>query len=218
MDFGSFLNDKLRERGMNLKKLSELTGIAPNHLENLGEGNWSVMPPAPYVYGYLKKIGRVLDFDPEEWWTELKQSGLIKNPSFFDEPTPNRYHRLPKISARNVWLLATVIVFLFAYLGLRFSKILGDPILSVAYPDQNVVVVQTETIDIRGTMKNGDKLTLNGEIMALSADGSWQKNVTLKPGLNTIEMTASKFMGREIKIVRQVFYEPPAEATTSAHP
>ena len=73
LDFSSFLNERLRDKGLTLKKLAETTGIALGHIQKLSEGDFFDLPPTPYLRGYLSRIGRVLDFDPEIWWQYFAQ-------------------------------------------------------------------------------------------------------------------------------------------------
>src|SRR6202012_5234309 len=73
--FEQFFADKIKERGISLKKLSEATGIAPSHIESLLRGDFESMPSAPYFHGYLLHLGAALDFDGEEWWVKLKNDG-----------------------------------------------------------------------------------------------------------------------------------------------
>ena len=43
--FEQFLNERLKERGMTLKRLSELSGISQKHLEYLARGEFDHLPP-----------------------------------------------------------------------------------------------------------------------------------------------------------------------------
>ena len=47
LPFEQFFAEKIKERGLSLKKLSEMTGIAPSHIENLLRGDYENMPSAP---------------------------------------------------------------------------------------------------------------------------------------------------------------------------
>src|ERR1700690_1518674 len=89
--FQEFFAMRLKERGVSLKKLSDITGISPTHLENMFHGNLENMPSAPYFRGYLMRIGKVLDFDGEVWWERLRADGLIKNSGELDSLPKNRF-------------------------------------------------------------------------------------------------------------------------------
>ena len=100
------------------------------------------------------------------------------------------------------------------YFGLRFSKILGRPSLTIFYPTESLIAVSSSEIVIRGSLADGDKLTLNNEEVTVNAEGLWFKNISLEPGLNVIEVKAKKFLGRETKITRRISYEPSFETLT----
>ena len=85
---------------------------------------------------------------------------------------------------------------------------MGTPTLQVNLPE-NPYSTTDQTLKITGRMNAKDKLTLNQEIVYTNQDGTFQKDVTLSPGLNTFEFNATRFLGRETKIVRQVVYEVP---------
>lgn len=205
MDLQSFLNAKIKEQGLSLKKLSDLTGIALKHLENINSGNFDELPAAPYLHGYFIKLGQALNFDGEELWRHFKSEAEITTSGAKDELPKNRF--LKKSPAKKVWLGVLVLI-IASYFGIRFSKILGQPSLVIFYPEESLVSVSSSEITVRGSLAEGDKLTLNNEEVPVSAEGLWFKNFPLEPGLNVIEIRAKKFLGRETKVTRQVSYEP----------
>ena len=70
------LKDLLKEhmelKGLNIKKISDSTGIPERYMEALVEGKNKNLPPAPYVRGYINKLAVVLDFDKETIWRLYK--------------------------------------------------------------------------------------------------------------------------------------------------
>lgn len=204
-DFSSFLKDRIRDRGLSLKRLSEMSGVPINFLEVLVRGDEEKFPPAPYLRGYLVRLGCVLDFDPESWWKELKEKRELKAAGPQDKLPQNRF--AIKTTSKYLWLTMAGLIIL-GYLGFRFYHILGKPQLAVYYPGETLISVGDGTITVAGASGSGDKVFVNREEVTVGADGRWQKRVQLQPGLNTIEITAKKFLGGETKILRQVVYEP----------
>ncbi len=205
MDFSSFLNSKLKEQNINLKKLSEASGITLKHLENLIAGNFSDLPASPYLHGYLTKLGEVLDFDGEKWWHILKSDPELFSSGSFDKLPQNRFAK--KTQTKKIWIGLAILIVLF-YFGLRLPKIIGQPELTILFPSEEATNFTTEEIILNGSLKNGDKILVNKDEVPIDENGFWQKNITLEPGLNTIEITGKKFLGREIKVLRQIIYEP----------
>lgn len=207
-DFERLFADKLKERGYSLKRISELSGVAVKHLENLVAGRFHDLPPAPYLRGYLVTLGRVLDFDGEAWWESLRTQGLLTESGRDDELPKNRFAREP---LKKKILIFGALAILLLYLGVRLPKILGEPMLLVSAPDQELIRVKVNRFTVRGTARDADRLTINGEAIAVDARGAWEKEISLNEGLNTVPIVAKKFLGREKTVVRQIFYEPPEE-------
>ena len=215
LNFQDFLNSKIRERGLTLKKLSELSGITLKYLEYLSAGNFEALPSAPYFRGYLKKLGRILDFDDVEWWQNIKEEGVVKTSGTEDRLPKNRF----ALSSPGKFIWPTIIILLAVfYFGVRFSKIFGEPQVSIAYPTEDLTNTVSREIVVRGELKDGDKLVINGEVISVKNDGAWEKNILLEPGLNTIEIRAKKFLGRETRIIRQVLYKPGENSRSRPRP
>ena len=209
-DFANFLNERMRERNLTFKRLSELTGVSVRHLEALSSGNPDRLPSAPYLKGYLSRLGEVLGFDPDEAWKEMKKMAEAKSSGKSDEPSRNRFSREPI----GKYVIAGIVVFLFLlYAGLRFYKISGTPSVTISSPQENMIVIGENSFSLAGNVSNSSELKINGEQVQVQSDGSWQKTVSLQPGINTVEITAKKFLGREAKIIKQIVYQPaPASA------
>ena len=213
MDFQTFLTEKLKEKGLNFEKLSQISGIALKHLENLNAGNLSDLPPAPYLRGYFKKIGEILEFDGEKAWKEFRFANEIFTSGPKDSMPQNRFAK--KSGSRKIWLLVGAAAVIVIVIALRLPSILGRPQVNIIYPNQDLTNVTNEQILVRGEIKGGDKLTINSEDVLISDDGSWQKSIFLQPGLNTIEFSVKKFLGRETNLIRQILYEVPIEITST---
>ncbi|MBI4087734.1 MAG: helix-turn-helix domain-containing protein [Candidatus Liptonbacteria bacterium] len=204
-NFFSFLNGRIKDKGLNLKKISELSGISLKHLEALGREDFSAMPPAPYFRGYLIKLGEILDFDPDPWWSKIKSAGAVRNSGEEDAPPRNRFIK-PQF-LKFIWAAIVGLVVLL-YISLQSSRILGKPNIQVVYPETNPAVAASNTITLKGSVSNWNELTLNGEPISVSRDGEWEKIVLLEPGLNSLELKAKKFLGGEIKVIEQIIYQP----------
>jgi hypothetical protein len=211
-DFQSFFKERLRDRGISLRRASEITGIPLNYLESLASGEIEKLPPWPYLRGYLMRLGRVLDFDPQPWEKEFKEKQAVKTAGPQDKLPQNRF--AIKATTKRLWLALGVLVAL-GYLGFRFYSILGKPQLNVVYPGEPLISVNEETITVWG-FSNGDKVFVNRDEVAIGKDRKWQKRIQLQPGLNTVEVSAKKLLGGETKILRQVVYEALSPRTATS--
>ncbi|MEK7212115.1 MAG: helix-turn-helix domain-containing protein [Patescibacteria group bacterium] len=210
-DFSTLFNDKIRECGLTLRRVSELSGIAMDHLENLSRGEYGNLPPAPYLRGYLSRLAHILEFDTEEWWSVLEESAGLKKSGERDRLPENRFALRP--TRRYGWIIA-VIVIVAIYVGWRLPQILGRPELQIYYPAEPAITVEEETITISGRAVGSDAVYINSEQVRLNPDGSWEKRVALTPAVNMIEISAKKFLGGETKVIKQVIRNlKPADGT-----
>ncbi|MEK9173207.1 MAG: helix-turn-helix domain-containing protein [Patescibacteria group bacterium] len=210
MEFQELLSSKIKESGLDIKKLSESSGIAEKHLENIITGNYSSLPAAPYLRGYFIKLGQILNVSGEELWKLFKEESEISSSGAKDRLPENRF--TGKSSPKKTWIIVVVVVVIATYFGLRFSKILGKPSLTIYYPEENLTTSSSSEIVFRGELRGGDKVTINvggsTEEVPVNDEGLWFKKVVLGPGLNVIEIKGKKFLGLETKTIRQVSYEP----------
>lgn len=208
-EFQNFLREKIREYGLSLRKLSEISGISLPHLEQLSAGRFEDLPPAPYLQGYLKKLGGVLGFDGDEWWDKLQKEGVLKTAGAEDLLPKNRFARRP--IGKAAWLAAAVLV-IGMYLVFRSPQIFGRPVLTITAPEEGVASVTDASFVLEGTLAGGDSLSVNGESVPLGRGGAWSATVLLEPGPNPVEIVGRKFLGGETRIVRQIIYAPAADA------
>jgi len=196
----------LAERGINPEKLSYVTNIPTRFITALLEGNFKELPAKPYVRGYLIKIAAALGVENEVIMGAYRESMEIRSSGGKDRLPMNRF-AIQKIN-KNFVVGTVIVAGLLIFLGLRINDIMGTPTLQVNL-SESPSTTTNQTLKITGKMSARDKLTLNQEIVYTNQDGTFQKDVTLSPGLNTFEFDATRFLGRETKIVRQVVYEEP---------
>jgi cytoskeletal protein RodZ len=217
INFQTLFAAKLKDRGVSIKKLSEATGIAPAHLVALMHGRFDDLPAAPYLRGYLARLGKALDFDGEEWWEKIKKERLVSNSGPTDALPSNRFIR--QSPAKFIWG-GVVAVLIIIYLAFQIPAVFAGPQLSVSFPTQTPYTTSSSTITLTGTVHGADSLSLdNGggdtESVTIAPDGSWQKSVLLQDGPNTFQLVAKKLLGGSTQATEQIFYDGGPVATSS---
>lgn len=207
-----FLRDRIKDKGLSLKKLSDLTGISINHIENMLRGDFEHVPPTPYFRGYLIRLGEVLNFSGEAWWEKIKKDDDVKKSGPADSLPRNRFTR--ESPAKIIGISAAILV-LLVVLGLALPHILGKPTVNVASPQGNPYVTTSDSVVIQGSVRDADSLSVNGDEATIASDGSWQKNVLLQGGMNTFDVSAKKFLGGTTDVLEQIIYNPPATVSSS---
>lgn len=216
MLFEEFLAGRMREKNITLKRLAELSGIAPAHLENMLHGNFGDMPSMPYFRGYVLRIGKILDFNGHDWWERIKGEHAARGSGAMDALPENRFvkRKIPKW----IWAVVPVGIIIIIYLLFALPGITGKPSLVITNPPQNPYTTTSTIITLTGTVKNADALYLlnptdpsSTEEIAIGPDGSWQKTVFLGnsgSGLNSFKLRAQKFLGGETDVLQEIISEP----------
>lgn len=202
--FGQFLEERLKEKGITIKKLSEISGISLKHLNALKNDDFPALPPAPYIHGYINKLGGLFGFEPEEWWQRVKISELnIYSPA--DAPPKNRFIKLRMQGGGIAAILVFIVV--FSVFGFGSPRIFGKPAITIQYPDKNPAIATSKNITLVGMVTLGSQLYINGELVEINNGGLWEKTIVLESGMNPVEIKAKKFLGGETMILQQIIYE-----------
>jgi hypothetical protein len=198
------LQETLRTKSISVEKLSLLTGISDRFIANLLDGERKRLPAAPYLHGYILKIAEVIGVDGESLWKEYQRETQGIRRSGKDDVLPQNRFETSRLSKRAIGIAAAVLI-VIVYLAIRLPSILGTPALTITAP-VDMQVVTTSTLSISGTMDPADELTINGSPVYPEKNGAFVRNVTLEPGFTNFEFRATRFLGRENVISRQVFY------------
>lgn len=205
-NLSEILLEQLRNKNWEVEKLSSLTFVPDRYVNALMEGDFKKLPAAPYIRGYLIKIAPFLDLDAKVLWEAYKREQDIKSSGAEDRLPSNRF----AIKPVNKKMIMTIMsgVFVAAYLFWNVGHLLGQPKLEVVYPLSQTAIVSQQTINLLGYINPIDKLFINNEEIIVRKDGSFEKDYNLDLGLNRIEFSVKRFLGKETKAVKQIIYQP----------
>ena len=200
------ITEKLDARSLNLEKVFFLTNIPRHYLENILAGEWHKLPAAPYARGYFKKIEAALECQPDELWDLYKEEAEIKSSGSSDKLPGNRFALKGN---PQKWLWAGVVaLFAVIYLGFNAYELIGIPSLEIHNPLSATVISILPQYELRGKIESKDKVFINDEEVIADKEGSFSASYDLHSGLNTFEVAARRFLGREAKMIKQVIYQP----------
>ncbi len=199
------LLDALEARGLNMQRLAELTDIPERYLAALRDNETKRLPAAPYIRGYLMKIGAVLGIDGKTLWDAYKTQNPVRTSGVEDRLPINRF--AIQNSNKKFIVLGVILLLGIVYLVWRGNDFLGTPRIDIISPATNDILVTTSPLKLVGQINPRDKLTINGEELVPDASGHFEKEFPLQDGVNTAEFKVKRFLGKETTVVRQIIYK-----------
>ncbi len=198
--------ERIDAKGLNFEKVLILTGGPKHYVDSSLSGEWHKLPAAPYTRGYFKKLEAALECAPNELWEIYKEEAEIRSSGATDRLPENRF-AIKK--TKRLWIWPSVIGGLvIVYLIINLTSLIGIPKLDVLAPLSATLIAQLPSYQLKGVIDPRDKVFINNEELFVDKNGQFQEDYNLQPGLNTFEITAKRFLGRETKVVKQIIYQP----------
>lgn len=204
---GELLKNKREERGLSLEEVCRATKIRKEFLKALEEGNYQLLPPPPFLKGFIRSYASFLDlpvdkllplfrreYDRREKFTLLPRSTSVSLFPSFLERTQNR-----------IFLFWFFFLFLVFFLFLT-RRLLFPPPLELLWPEDNLSTSQS-SIEVVGKVRGEVKVVINGQEV-FPVQGKFSTRIPLKKGINKIVIVATNKLGRSRRIVRTVTFVP----------
>jgi len=97
---GKFLRKERETRNISLEEVSKSTKIKQHHLKAIEEGRYELLPPTPYVKGYLNVYAKYLTLDPKN--IVLRYEEYLKS-LIPPESIELQHHALSKKKSARPW-------------------------------------------------------------------------------------------------------------------
>lgn len=199
------LDDAMALKGLNKEKLTLLSEVPQIYIYSLYDSDPNKLPAAPYMRGYLMKIGEILEIDGNLLWQTYKKEYPLKASGVHDKLPHNRF----AIKPINKKSLAIVIILVFAiiYFAFRIGNFFEAPFLEIINPSSDSAIVKEPVIKLAGKADPNNKLTINNEEILADDNGNFEKDFVLQSGLNVIEFKVKRFLGKEAIVTKKVVYQ-----------
>ena len=206
------LLDQCEAKEIRVEELIKRTGIPEQYLDAIINDVRRRLPAFPYIRPHLLKIASVLALPPELLLQKYRQEFSEKISGAADMLPGNRF-ALPS-GQRRYMIGAGIIALLIVVYAIGRTGFFGQPHLSIDMPPsgQDPFITTSSTIVLAGRSDPGNKISINGQAVTADENGSFTKEYQLIPEINIIEFSAQRFLGRQMKITRQVYYEEPTPA------
>ncbi len=207
---GELLRDERESHRLPLRDLAKKTRIRVEYLQALEDNNFTVLPAATFVKGFIRSYARVFGFDPQPLIAllrrDFKESARgILIPREFLKPVITRKKVVNSVTGA-VLTLSVVFLTLVSYVVYQWYSLQKPPFLEVLTPaEQARVAPQTEVF---GETVPEAVVTVNGIAVALQPDGSFRTEVSFSgegPAAVTVQTTDRR--GKSQTIQRMVIVE-----------
>jgi transcriptional regulator with XRE-family HTH domain len=211
---GDILKERREALNLSLDELADSLRIPPKYLRRIERGEWDALPSEVYRKGFLKRYSAALGMDSEEVLERYAEDrdDLSRLPP--EERTARDRRAVwmeavrgisPRLARRTV--VAVVFGLILGYIGYQFSVALVPPTLEISEPAAEETVARSETILLKGKADIGSEVYLNGELLALRPDGTFEQQVELLPGITILEVKAVSRFNKETIIIKKVIYQ-----------
>jgi cytoskeletal protein RodZ len=204
---GEILKEEREFHRFSIEDLSQRTRIRQEYLEALEANQFSQLPSATFVRGYIRTYGQIFGFEYQPLLGLLRRD---YKESARGQLIPREYLR-PILKRRVVWtpafltmlVVATVAVSMMGFVGWQWYLLNRPPLLEIIEPTANAEV--SAQVIVKGVSSPEAVVTVNSQPVSLQSDGDFQTLVQLpREGVNTITIEAIDRRGKSSLVQRSV--------------
>jgi transcriptional regulator with XRE-family HTH domain len=209
MTLGDYLRMRREVKHISTDEMARELKIAPRYVSALEQGAYHLFPAKIYAHGFLKRslvfLGTTQEHEQaacielfgEEWSKHFpekdeKQVALPEHKKYPWTLTPTRLVQA---------LGGITLALFFVFLGIQLMHFTGAPALALQEPvDQ--FIVNSPLVRVKGTTEKESQLTVNGREITIDGAGSFDAQIDLQPGVNTLEFLVRNRFGKETRVTR----------------
>ena len=206
------IGERLRKRrdalGLKTEDVASEIAAPVKYVTALETDQYEIFSAKVYAQGFLKKLLTVLSYEEADAiLQEFKAEWSIRFASQERRPTPlpeNRGQEPYITSKRLMYGLGGGLLLAFGvFLGFRLLHFVGLPQLIIEEPAENAAFGEP-IVRIRGTTERESRLTVNGRMITIDAEGNFDDRIDLATGLQTLEFFVENRFGKIKKAIRHI--------------
>lgn len=204
---GQALRSERQSRHISLERLAEQIHVKLSYLEALENDDFSLLPTAAYVRGYIRAYAQQLGVEPRPLLALLRRDyketnkGVLVPREFIKSVRPRRLTWTPV-----TWIAISLMLFfgvVVSYLLIQWIRYTRPPELVITTPESRAVV-NAET-EVAGFTDSDAVVTINDQPVAIQPDGSFQTTIHFPvEGMGIISVTATDRRGKSAEELRTV--------------
>ena len=187
---GTILKEKRLREGKKISRLAKELKINPRYLSSLEKNDFRAIPGGTaIIQGIVRSYAQKLGLDADKAAAIFRRDFSEPLPRVVPLPAEEKTRRLLTPSLVGMIIVGVSLLWLTFFLGRHLLGFLKPPVIKVETPREGEEI-KGNSLLVRGKVKGGDVLTLNGEIVRLEDDGRFQKRIDCQPGENTLILEA----------------------------
>lgn len=204
---GELLQEERQRHKLSIEQLAQLTRVRVEYLRALEANQFTELPAATFVKGYIKTYAKLFGFDYAPLLALLRRD--FKE-SAAGKLVPREFIK-PVLKKKHVWTPVTMAVLglgviftsLILYVGLQWYTIQKPPTLEISEPKDDAFVEQE--IMVKGSTVSDAIVTVNEQPVTLQPNGSFQTSIYIpRDGIYTLTVTATDRRGKTNIVQRSV--------------
>lgn len=201
---GVVLKEARIRKKYSIEKVSVETKIRTEFLKAIEAEDWSKLPDYSVVSGFVKSIADFLGIGVDFASAVLRRDYPPR--SFQVNPKPDLEDRVKlSWSPRLTFFLGVFLIFLVlgGYLLFQYKKFISPPFLLIREPVEGAMYT-ANSVNVTGKTDPEATVTVNGQPVLLSNDGSFSTELDVLPGDQKINIKSSSRSGRVTTISRTI--------------
>ncbi len=207
LSVGRLLREARLKQGITLIDVEHHTRIRGKYLVALESDDFSSLPGRAYIAGFIRNYSEFLKLDSEHVLAVFRREfSDHKRPTVLPKGLAQPVNRSPfTLTPRIAAFFATglLLFVFFAYLFFEYRYVAIAPVLSLTTPSEGQKI-QSSSVLVQGKSDPDAEVTINDQTVSLQVDGTFSVEVSLKPGLNKIIVSAKNKFGKKADITRMI--------------
>jgi cytoskeletal protein RodZ len=207
------------KQGHQLEDVAKVINVNLRYLKAMEEGDYAILPAGIYSLNYLREYANFLDLDYDKLLKKFKAEQRIYQSRdqlhLFARQTVDRRYFVAAPNVVKYLSIALIALGSLIYLWFLIQNTFVAPDLEVISPAQGFISGRSRLV-VAGKTERETEILINDRQAIVSNEGEFSEEINLKPGVNTIVVTAQKAAKRKNTIVREVLFKETVKVDTAA--
>lgn len=205
---GTILKETREANFYSLEDVEKAIKIRKELLVALESDDYTKLPPATFVQGFIKNYAKFLGLDGQKMlavfrreFSDHKHKPYVMN-AFVKPLSKNKF----KITPSHILgvVISLIILSFFGYLWFQYRQFVGSPQLVITSPADQLTT-DNPTITVEGKTDPEVKVLVNSQEIPVDAAGNFKQEVTLSSQVNKVSVVAVSKFGQKVQAERTVY-------------